>query len=306
MGAVIEQSTWDRVGRLAAGQHWVISYGQLIAVGCTDKRIRRLVDARRLFPAGRDVYSVGRPGLSPEGRWQGVLLSCGPHAALSHSSAATLLGFGEERPGMAEVTIPLPGCRARPGVIVHRRKLFRPSHVTRHDGLRVIRAELTLMDIANRLSHRRLEAAVNRLDDLGLADPPALRRAIDAASGRIGVARLRAALDRRTFALTRSELERRFKRIVERAGLPAPQTRVWLNGFEVDFFWPEIGLIVETDSLTYHRTPAQQARDRLRDQAHAAAGLTTLRFTHEQVRYEAPHVIATLRAVRARLRAAAR
>ena len=201
---------------------------------------------------------------------------------------------------MAEVTVPYPGCRRRPGVVVHRRKLFHPSHVSKREGLRVIRAELTLIDIANRLSHRQLEAAINRLDDLDLADPPALRRACDAAKGRIGVAKLREALDSRTFRLTRSELERRFKRIALLAGLPFPQTRVWLNGFEVDFFWPP-RLVVETDSLTYHRTPAQQARDRLRDQAHAAAGLTTLRFTHEQIRYEAPHVVATLRSVWERL-----
>jgi very-short-patch-repair endonuclease len=45
-------------------------------------------------------------------------------------------------------------------------------------------------------------------------------------------------------------------------------------------------LIVETDGLRYHRTAAQQARDRRRDQIHAAAGLTTLRFTHSQVVYE--------------------
>jgi very-short-patch-repair endonuclease len=48
--------------------------------------------------------------------------------------------------------------------------------------------------------------------------------------------------------------------------------------------------VVETDGLRYHRTPAEQARDRLRDQAHTAAGLTQLRFTHEQVRYEPDHV----------------
>ena len=259
-----------------------------------------MVDLQRLFPVGRDIYSVGRPGLSREGRWQGVLLGCGSHSALSHSSGATLLGFGEERPGVAEVTVPYPGCHRRPGVTVHRRKLFHPSHVTKVDGLRVVRAELTLIDIASRLSHRQLEAAINRLDDLDLADPPALRRACDAARGRIGVAKLRDALDRRTFRLTRSELERRFKRIAAGAGLPVPQTRVWLNGFEVDFFWPPL-LVVETDSLAYHRTPAQQARDRLRDQAHTAAGLTTLRFTHEQVRYDAPHVISTLRSVWERL-----
>jgi very-short-patch-repair endonuclease len=59
--------------------------------------------------------------------------------------------------------------------------------------------------------------------------------------------------------------------------------------------------VVETDGLRYHRTPAQQGRDRLRDQAHAAVGLVPLRFTHEQVRYEPDHVRRTLEAVVRRL-----
>jgi very-short-patch-repair endonuclease len=48
------------------------------------------------------------------------------------------------------------------------------------------------------------------------------------------------------------------------------------------------------DGLRYHRTPAEQARDRLRDQAHTAAGLAQLRFTHEQVRYEPEYVVRIL------------
>jgi very-short-patch-repair endonuclease len=108
-------------------------------------------------------------------------------------------------------------------------------------------------------------------------------------------------LDRRTFVLTDSELERRFLPIARAAGLGAPSTGERVNGFRVDFFWAVLGLVVETDGLTYHRTPAQQARDRLRDQAHAAAGLTSLRFTHGQVRYAPGHVRKTLAAVAARL-----
>jgi very-short-patch-repair endonuclease len=50
--------------------------------------------------------------------------------------------------------------------------------------------------------------------------------------------------------------------------LPPPKTGVRLNGFKVDFFWPDHGLVVETDGRRYHRTPAQQGRDRRRDQAH--------------------------------------
>ena len=90
---------------------------------------------------------------------------------------------------------------------------------------------------------------------------------------------MRETLDRRTFTSTESELERRFLALIRDAGLPMPETGKYLNGFKVDFFWPQLGLVVETDGLRYHRTPAQQARDRVRDQAHAAAGLTPLRFT---------------------------
>jgi len=116
---------------------------------------------------------------------------------------------------------------------------------------------------------------------------------------------LRETLDRRTFTLTDSELERRFLAIVRQAGLSLPQTGRRVTGFKVDFYWPDIGLVVETDGLRYHRTPAQQAGDRVRDQVHATAGLTPLRFAHAQVRFESGYVPATVAAVARRLRAAA-
>jgi very-short-patch-repair endonuclease len=76
-----------------------------------------------------------------------------------------------------------------------------------------------------------------------------------------------------------------------------------VNGFRVDFHWPDLGLIVETDGLRYHRTASQQARDRRRDQVHTAAGLTTLRFTHPQVRFEQAEVVDVLTRVIGRLAA---
>jgi very-short-patch-repair endonuclease len=139
---------------------------------------------------------------------------------------------------------------------------------------------------------------------LDLIDPESLRRAVADRKSVPGVRALLRTLDRRTFTLTDSELERRFLPIARRAGLPPPETGTRLNGFKVDFFWPALRLVVETDGLRYHRTPAQQARDRLRDQAHAAAGLTPLRFTRAQVEFDTHHVEATLRAVARRLQQA--
>jgi very-short-patch-repair endonuclease len=159
----------------------------------------------------------------------------------------------------------------------------------------------TLVDQATRLPRWELEAAINEADQLGLSNPPKLRAALDGLPPRRGVPALRKILDRRTFRLTRSELERRFLPLARKAGLGTPETRQYVNGFEVDFYWPDLGLVVETDGLTYHRTPTQQAKDRRRDQAHTAAGLTPLRFTHEQVRYEPDHVLDTLTKVARRL-----
>jgi very-short-patch-repair endonuclease len=154
-----------------------------------------------------------------------------------------------------------------------------------------------------RLDRLGVERMINEADKYNLTHPPQLREALDLRLGERGVAKLRHILDRRTFRLTKEELERRFLPLAREAGLPAPLTGQFVDEFEVDFYWPDLGLVVETDGLRYHRTPAEQARDRLRDQTHTAAGLTPLRFTHEQVRYEPEHVLAVLQATAGRLAA---
>lgn len=219
-----------------------------------------------------------------------AVLACGDGAVLSHSSAAALWRIGFEARDLVEVSLPGPHQRRRPGLSIHRHRSLDPRDATTEDGIPVTAPVRTLIDICPRLDRSRIERAINEADKYDLVHPPALRRALEARAGEPGVARLRSVLDRRTFRLTREELERRFLPLVRQAGLPVPLTRQTVNGFEVDFHWPELRLVVETDGLRYHRTPAEQARDRLRDQTHTAAGLTNLRFTHEQVRYEPDHV----------------
>jgi very-short-patch-repair endonuclease len=223
-----------------------------------------------------------------------AVLSCGRGTVLSHSSATALMKIGNERPGLIEVSIPSPSHRRRTGLLVHRRPSLRPEDTGQLAGIPVTSPVQTLIDIAPRLDHIGLERAINEADKYDLVHPPQLREALGARAGAPGVRILRTVLDRRTFRLTKEELERRFLPLARRAGLPVPLTGPIVNGFEVDFFWPDLVLVVETDGLRYHRTPAEQARDRLRDQAHTAVGLTQLRFTHEQVRYEPDHVFRVL------------
>jgi very-short-patch-repair endonuclease len=231
-----------------------------------------------------------------------AVLSCGSKAVLSHRSAAVLWGIAPAPAGHIEISVPFASPRLRPGVRVYRRPNLRGADVGVRDGIPVTVPTLTLVDLARSVDDAGLERAVNEVDRLDLIDPETLLKALSDYSGRPGVARLRALLDRRTFRLTDSELERRFLPLAARAGLPLPLTRQRVNGFRVDFFWPDLRLVVETDGLRYHRTPAQQARDRLRDQTHTVAGFTALRFTHAQVRYEAGYVCSTLSQVARRLK----
>jgi very-short-patch-repair endonuclease len=230
-----------------------------------------------------------------------AVLSCGPAAALSHESAAALLVIRPDRGGDLEVSVPAHVSRRARGVLVHRRTRRGPWEVTVYQGIPTTSPVCTLVDLATRLGRAQLEAAVNEADKRDLIDPDSLRSALDKLAGRPDVALLREVLDRRTFRLTDSELERRFLLIVRRVGLPPPETQATVNGFDVDFYWPDLGLVVETDGLRYHRTPAQQARDRLRDQVHLAAGMIPLRFTHAQVRFEPEHVERILASVARRL-----
>jgi very-short-patch-repair endonuclease len=152
----------------------------------------------------------------------------------------------------------------------------------------------TLIDLATRLGDAELERALNHADKLDLVDPEQLRVQLTGVRTP-GAKRLRELLDKATFVLTDSELERMFIPIAASAGLPEPETQVVLHGHRVDFFFRDAGLVVETDGLRYHRTPTQQSRDRVRDQQLTAAGLRVLRFTHAQIKFGAEYVARILR-----------
>lgn len=283
---------------LAARQHGVVSRQQLEALGMSRAARRHRMKRGRLHPVMRGVYAVGRPELTRHGRWMAAVLYCigrDRSAGLSHRSAGALWGIAAEEPGKIELSVQSSSRPRAPGIRAHRRRL-RSADLTAHVGIPVTVPVRTLVDLATVLSAAALERAVNEADRLDLIDPEALRGALGQHRGERGVATLRTLLDAQTFRMTDSELERRFLGIVDGLGLGRPQTQVFLNGFRVDFFWPDLGLVVECDGLRYHRTPAQQARALLRDQAHVAAGLVPLRFSHAQVYRRPEQVREALRA----------
>jgi hypothetical protein len=232
-----------------------------------------------------------------------AVLACGPGAALSHRSAAALWGFGKEHRDHIEVSVRRSSESRLPGIRCHRRPSLPSSEITTQRGIPLTWPVRTFLDLVSVSGPRDLERAINEADKLDVIDADSLRRALDDLVGEKGVRPLRRILDKHTFRLSDDELERLFRPLAAAAGLPVPLTKHMVNKFEVDFYWPDLGLVVETDGWRYHRTPSAQSRDALRFQTHVAHGLTPLRFSHYQVKYEPAHVKGILIRTAANLRA---
>jgi hypothetical protein len=291
-----DRSAWEMVRR----QHGVLTRADLLALGFGHRSIEHRVASGRLHPISRGVYAVGRPELTPHGRWMAAVLACGDGALLSHRSAAALWGIGREG-NVIDLSVRRSTKIRRKGLKVRSRPSLDASCLTRRHGIPVTAPVQTLIDLATELKPLRLERSVNEADKLDLIDPETLRRALEGHRGEPGVKKLATLLDRHTFRLSDSDLEVLFRPLALAAGLPAPLTKSWVLGYEADFHFPDQDLIVETDGLRYHRTPAQQARAARRDQTHTAAGLRVLRFTHWQITHEPDEVTNVLRRLRPHL-----
>jgi hypothetical protein len=302
-----DQSTSEAVGgaaiwALVRRQHGVIARRQLLELGFSARRIERRLASGRLYPVWRGVYAVGRPQLDGRGRWMAAVLACGTGAVLSHGSAASLWGFGTEDGGGIEVSLPSRRRSRLPGIRTHRRVEEMLGDVVTREEIPVTSPVRTLIDLGTRLKPMQLERAVNEADKHDCVRADTLRASLDDYRGQPGVAPLRKLLDPLTFRLSDSELEQLMRPLGHTVGLGTPETKAWVNGYEVDFFWPEMGIVVEADGLRYHRTASQQRRGLERDQAHLAAGMWPLRFSHWQIQHDQTHVRNVLRSTAARAR----
>jgi very-short-patch-repair endonuclease len=280
----------------------VVSREQLLALGFTKSAIEHRLQTGRLHLIARGVYAVGRAQVDREGRWLAAVLACGPGAALSHRSAAALWGFAKEHHDYIDVSVRRTSEARLRGLRCHRRPTLAASEIAIRRGIPLTQPVQTFLDLVAVMGPRDLERAINEADKLDVIDADALRRALDDHAGEPGVRPLRRILDKHTFRLSDDELERLFRPLATAAGLPVPLTKQMVDKFEVDFYWPCLGLVVETDGWRYHRTPSAQSRDALRFQTHVANGLTPLRFSHYQVKYEPRHVRAILEQTAAHLR----
>jgi len=287
------------VATLAGSQHGVIARTQLTALGLDRFAIRRRVVAGTLHPlhAGR-VYAVGLNRLSMPGRYLAAVMACGRGALLSHRSAANLW---ELRPNTMrlEVTVRQVS-RAVDGVTVHRTRVLADRDLAMKDGIPVTSVARTLLDLSAVVRPPDLEVAVDRSERLGLFDLDAMVDVLERANGRRGARALRRVLAAYRPSTQRSELERRFRELLETAeDIPRPVFNALIDGesgtHEVDAHWPEHGLIVQVDGFEFHRTRRDRERDAAADADLELAGRRVMRLTWDDVTEHGERTLRRLR-----------
>jgi hypothetical protein len=208
---------------------------------------------------------------------------------LSHRAAAALWGIRPSAAAKIDVTVSrTSGSRSTTRIEVHRPR--RPPMATRQDGIPVTTPGQTLADLALALPRRALEKAiemaeVRKLHIVVPDDHPGGRRLRDA---------------RPLPTTTDSPLEDAFLALCDAYDIPRPLVQTLVEGYRVDFCWPEERLIVETDGYEHHGTRAAFERDRAKDAQLTVRGWRVLRFTDPQVHDEPAFVAGVVLSARSR------
>jgi very-short-patch-repair endonuclease len=230
-----------------------------------------------------------------------AVLACGPHAVLSHRSAADLLGIAEDRPIRIDVTAPGRRGRSPRGINAHRNGSLAPADSTEVNGIPCTSVARMLLDFAAVAPIWELRKAVGEAEVKRVLDKDAVRALIKRNRGRRGVARLRMVLDEihPETRRTRSYMERLFLEMITRTELPTPEVNATLrigdDNFRPDFLWRDAGLIFEADSRRFHDTDMAFLDDRRREQRLQLSGWRVSHCTWWEIERESRRLAETIR-----------
>jgi len=234
-----------------------------------------------------------------------AVFDAGEGAVATGRTAATLHGIAGFGAGAPEVLVPRGRHHRSASGIIRETRLLEPHHVTTRDTIPVVTPARLVVELAGReradRTGRALDAAL-AAGSLTTSDF-ALVVAELAHRGRRGAVVLRDMVDERApgYVPPASELEARFRDLVEQAGLPAPIRQQDVGGDSwvgrVDVCYPAAHLVVELDSRRWHDAHLAREDDRRRDNRLVAAGWRVIRITWRQLLDDPVGVVALLRSL---------
>jgi very-short-patch-repair endonuclease len=281
---------------LATRQHGVVSYRQLRTIGFSEKVIAAEVKRGRLRPLHRRVYAVGHKALSWQG-WCVAAVAANAPCVASHWSAAWVWGLTRSRPsGKFHVTATTRRHR-RADFHVHFAALAEED-MTECDRIPVTSLARTVLDIAA-LDATRTGKDLRRCEELNLLDLREFDALLARAAGHKGHTTLAEAvrLYRPDPTVTRSDVERDFRKLVRDAGLPEPAMNYVVAGYELDCWWEDAGLAVELDTYGTHGSRLSFEEDRKRQRVLGLLGVRLERVTDRQLASEPDEVLRAVEAL---------
>ena len=256
----------ERVARLAGAQHGVVAIWQLYVLGLSPRAVERRTEAGRLHRVRKAVYAVGHKKLTARGHWMAAVLAYGADALLSHRSNAALRSLMPDQRPVIDVTVPGRGRKGVRGVRLHLPRALHPDDVDVYDGIPCTSVARMLLEVAATEPPRHVERIFEAAERERVLDMRDVHALLERTPGHRGRKPLVALLEQFTDPppTIRSELERDFLELCERAGIPRPAVNVTVLGHEVDMLWADAKVVVELDSWEFHRTRQAFERDRER------------------------------------------
>lgn len=274
---------------------------QLLDLGYSVDAVLEWGASGRLHRVHRRVYAVGHRRLTWHSHCWAAVLGAEPdegaawRAVASHLSAAYLWDLPRYKPEVMHVTAPTRR-RAKRLFVVHFSSILAEEDRTVREGLPVTALPRTLLDLAIRSRPDQMDGYLERAEERDLLDLRAIEDLLARAGGHRGRGRLARALAIYSPdpSFTRSKFERRFRRLVEAAGLPAPSMNFNVAGFELDAYWPDLRFAVELDLFETHGSRAAFERDHVRHEELKPLGLEMIRITAPRLKREPRQVIGNL------------
>lgn len=265
---------------IARHQHGVVTHEQLRGAGWSRDQIAAARRKELLHPIHRGVYRLGHRAPCTEAGYLAAALAGGDRVAVCGFAAAHVLVGLPRRAPAPELTGAVD-LRLR-GVITRRLATLAAGDVWRCEGVPVTSPARTMVDLAGQADFETLSEISHKLGIRhGLSADAVF--AVMAQRGRVnGAAKLRA-LYRGDAAILLSRLEKRFRALLLRHGLPLPRTNVKHDSFHVDCRWADHGLTVELLGYRFHASRHAWVRDQRRAREAYARGDDFRTYTWDDV-----------------------
>jgi hypothetical protein len=285
----------------------IVTRADALSAGVPQARIDTAVRNGTLMPVSRGVYLRSAIATKVRSRAGGedllraaaALAVAGGDAAVSHQSAALLLGIPLLGKPVSDVTLTVPRQRDRHGRRgIHLYATDLPAEqVAIKYGFPVTTPARTVVDLGRVLDFRAGLVAADSALFKKLTTKADLRSVVAALPHRPGIARAAKVIE---FADGRAEspLESIARVGLRDSGLPPPELQVQLgNGFEpiarVDFYWKKYRTAAEADgAMKYDNDPGLARRQLRRDHLLRAEGYEIVHFTWQDINFS-PELVAS-------------